>query len=318
MGGGNGSAVTINALKQYGCVFDISAVISMCDSGYSTGAIRKFFNMSPPSDIMRAVLALSPYNFQTLKKIFYKNRISSLPKLTKDLAAGRGPSLGNLIVAFLAKYEGDFVSAVRALEEVLETIGHAYPSTLGQTDLLVELTNGDIVKGETKIDEPDYDRILKITKAWIEPKVVAYDQALEKIKQATCIVLGPGDLYTSIIASLLPQGIKEAMTESKARLVYVVGNAYHTHGETGPEKLSGFVEHLERYLPRPLDFIIYNNAKLDGTQIQTYQKRGWSLIDFDEENMDKDRLVCGNYERSSGGLCPEKLGNIFKSLTSKC
>jgi len=318
MGGGNGSAISICALKRYTDMFDISAVISMLDSGYSTGAIRKFFNILPPGDILRAVLALSPYDFKTLKKIFNKNRISNLKKLNNDLQAARAPSLGNMIIALVAKYEGDFLCAIRGLEEVLETIGHAYPSTLDQADLVVELSSGDIVKGETKIDEPSYDRSFKITKALIEPEVHAYDQALKQIRDATCIVFGPGDLYTSIVASLLPIGIKEAIDESNAHLIYAIGNAYHTDGETGPEKLSDFILQLEQYLPRKIDLTIYNSAQLNKEQLQIYKERGWSLIENDKENISDHKIIEGNYERDSGGLCPQKLGNIFKDLSSNC
>ncbi|HAT03486.1 MAG TPA: hypothetical protein DCS29_01775 [Candidatus Magasanikbacteria bacterium] len=318
MGGGNGSAVTLNAVKQLTDTCDISAVISMLDSGYSTGAIRKFFDMLPPGDILRAILAMSPYNFQILKKIFYKNRISTLKKLNGDLNASRGPSLGNVFIALTTQYEGDFVRAIRSLEEVLETVGHAYPSTLKQADLIVELSNGDIIRGETHIDEPTYDRNLRIKKAYVEPYVEAYPDALDQIKQASCIVFGPGDLYTSIVASLLPQGIQEAIKQSPAKLVYVVGNAYHTHGETGPTTLSEFISELELYLPRPLDYILFNNAQLNKNQLALYARREWSLIEQDiTPDIDK-RIIAGDYERSSGGLCSDKLARMFKKLSTKC
>ena len=318
MGGGNGSAVSLSALKQHTDMFDISAVTSMVDSGYSTGAMRKKFGILPPGDIMRASVSMSKYDYAILKSIFYKNRPTSLEKINKDLNAERGPSLGNLFLLLVSQYEGDFVTALRALEEIVESVGHSYPSTLEQSNIVVELENGDIIKTEHKIDEPDYDRSLKIKRAWLDPEVPAYKDALREIREADAILFGPGDLYTSIISAMLPTGIKEAIDESKAKLVYVVGNAYHTEGETGPEKLSEFVNQLESYLPRPLDVVVYNNTELNNLQVETYKKRGWSLIDCDMENINQDRLVCGNYERSSGGLCPEKLGMIFKSLSSQC
>jgi len=318
MGGGNGSAISLSALKHNTDMFDISAVTSMVDSGYSTGAMRKKFGILPPGDIMRASVSMSKYDYNILKPIFYKNRPVSLEKINKDLDAPRGPSLGNLFLLLVSQYEGNFVTALRALEEIVESVGHAYPSTIEQSNVVVELTNGDIIKGEHKIDEPDYDRSLKIKRAWLDPEVPAYEDALKEIKEAHAIVFGPGDLYTSIISAILPTGIKEAIAKSKAKLVYVVGNAHHAEGETGPEKLSDFIDQLESYLPRPLDIVIYNNTELESLQVEMYKKRGWSLIDFDSENIDPDKLVCGNYERSSGGLCPEKLGMIFKSLATQC
>lgn len=321
MGGGNGSAVSLVALKKLKSEIhdlNISAVISMSDSGHSSGAIRRHFNMLPPGDILRAVLALSPYEFTLLKKIFYKNRVHNLKQWNIDLKASRGPNLGNLFLALVGQYEHDFVSAVRALEEIVEAIGHAFPATLEQCDLVAELSDVSIVKGETKIDEPTYDRNLKIKKVWLEPEVLAYEEACGQIENAHCIVFGPGDLYTSIVASLLPRGISDAIGGSKARLIYVVGNAYHAQGETGPETLSGFITGLEAYLPRPLDYIIFNNARLNAVQQKTYTERGWNLITQDIGKKDDPRIITDNYERGSGGLCSIKLSHIFKELSARC
>jgi len=318
MGGGNGSSISLCALKEHLDLFDISAVTSMVDSGYSTGAMRKKFGMLPPGDIMRASVSMSIYPYKILKPIFYKNRTSTLEKLNTELKAERGPSLGNLFLLFASQYEGDFIKALRALEETVEAVGHAYPSTVEQSELVVELTNGDMIQSETKIDEPEYNRDLKIKKAWLEPEVSAYEEALKKIREADYIIFGPGDLYTSIVASLLPKGIYEAIAESKAHLTYVVGNAYHTEGETGPEKLSDFILELENYLPRKLDHIIYNNAELSLEQSAIYVQRKWSLVEQDVISSDDLRIVEGNYERTGGGLCPEKLGEIFKQLAYNC
>ena len=137
MGGGNGSAVSLSALKRHIDTFDISAVTSMIDSGYSTGAMRKQFGILPPGDIMRASVSMSKYDYNILKPIFYKNRPTSLTKLNTDLGAERGPSLGNLFLLLVSQYEGDFIKALRALEETVESVGHAYPSTVEQSQLVV-------------------------------------------------------------------------------------------------------------------------------------------------------------------------------------
>ena len=96
IGGGNGSSIVLNAIKPFSNDLEISAVITTSDSGYSSGAFRKQYKTLPPGDIMRAVLALSPYDFETLKQIFYRNRLSGLSLLNADLKASRGPNLGNI------------------------------------------------------------------------------------------------------------------------------------------------------------------------------------------------------------------------------
>src|SRR3989339_860667 len=119
IGGGNGSAISIVALKQNLDLFDISAVISMSDSGDSSGRLREEFNTLPPGDIMRAVLALSKYDYPLLKQIFFRNRFSGAGKLD-------GHNLGNLALILGEKYDGDFMSAIRALEQNLpRLVDHA-------------------------------------------------------------------------------------------------------------------------------------------------------------------------------------------------
>ncbi len=316
MGGGNGSSVALDAIKQYADQYELSAVIAMTDSGYSAGVIRKKFGILPPGDIMKASVALSKYPLSVLKPVLFKNRISRLPKLNKDLKARRGPNLGNLFFLFISQYEGDFITALRGFEEALDTVGHAYPATIELGHIVVELTNGDIVKAEHRIDEPDYDRSLKIKRAWLEPKLVGYSDACEQIKAADYIIFSPGDLYTSVIASLLPKGIRESIDESNAKLIYAAGNAFHTHGETGPEKLSEFVEALETYLPRKLDHVVFNNAELPKEAQNKYETRGWSPILVDVTPQDDPRIVMGDYEKEGGGLDSQKLGAILHQIIS--
>ncbi len=314
IGGGNGSSIVLDALKRYADKLEISGVISMSDSGGSSGAIRKKFKMLPPGDIMRAVVALSKYDFEILRKIFYKNRLSATTKLNKDLGAERGPNLGNLIFALVTEYEGDILRAIAALEEAVEAVGHAYPVTLDSSDLCAELLDGTIVKTEAALDEPSYDRSLKIKRVWLEPNVSIYDGARQALESAEYIFLSPGSLYTSVIATLLPHGVKEAIAESKAKLIFVAGDAYELEGETGPEKLSDFVSQLEKYLPRPLDMVIYNNAVLTLEQQKKYEEKKWGLFAVDVDNIVGKKVVGADFSKEDGGLSGEKLGGVLDKI----
>ncbi len=307
IGGGNGSAVSIVSLKQNLDLFDISAVISMSDSGGSSGKLRKEFNTLPPGDIMRAVLAMSKYDFPMLKQIFYRNRFSCVGKLD-------GHNLGNLFLVLGEKFGGDFVLSVRALEQSLEAVGHVYPVTLDRTDLCAELDNGDVVKTEAAIDEPKYDRNLKIKTVWLEPAGTVYPEIKKVLLEADYILFSPGSLYTSVIATILPAGVKEAIAQSKAKLIYAMGSGYVKNSETGPTTVSGVIDALEQYLPRRLDLILYNNAKISKIRQDTYEKRGWAFLANDEENQKGMNIVKVDYERSEGGLCAIKLGKILKDI----
>lgn len=308
IGGGNGSAIAIVALKQNLERFDISSVVSMSDSNGSSGRLRREFKTLPPGDIMRVVLAMSVYDYPILKDIFYRPRFKNSGKLDSH-------NLGNLFLTLSAKYCGSFLKSVSALSQSVKAVGQVYPATLRQTDLVAELTNGDIIRTEGFIDRPRYNRGFKIKKVWLEPKKArAYVPALKAIKQADYVILSPGSLYTSLIAALLPVGIKAALAKTKAKLIYTIGNAYHTHGETGPEKLSDFVKQLERYLPRPLDLVIYNNHQLNPLQKKKYKERGWAVFAKDTQNLPGRRVMGADFERAEGGLCSIRLGKILKKV----
>ncbi|MBI2443963.1 MAG: YvcK family protein [Candidatus Magasanikbacteria bacterium] len=307
LGGGNGSAIVLSGLKKYADRLALSAVISMSDSGGSTGRLRQEFNTLPPSDIMRAVVAMSRYDFTALRQIFYRNRFSGPGKLD-------GHNLGNLFVALVAQYAGDFMAAIRALEISLESVGRAYPVTLQVNDLAVELANGAVVKTDEVIDRPNYDRSLRIKRMWLQPAAAANPEAVRAIKAADYIILSPGSLYTSIIATLLPTGIKEAIAASRGKLWYVAGNAFQLNGETGPAKLSEAVAELEQYLPRPVDIVLYNNVKLNSAQQQRYADKQWGLLTLDAAALGNRPVIGKDFEKPAGGLSSDKLGKILLAM----
>ena len=187
IGGGNGSAVTINALKEHTDVFDISAVIAVSDSGGSSGRLREEFYTLPPGDLMRAILAMSKYEYKLLKQIFYKNRFKDVGKLNAH-------NLGNLFLILSKQYDGDIVHAMRALEQSVEAVGRVYPVTLDVVHLCAELTDGTTVKTEAVLDEPTYDRGKKIKRVWLEPEGKVYEGAKKVIVDARHILLSAASL----------------------------------------------------------------------------------------------------------------------------
>lgn len=307
IGGGNGSALTLRALKAYADEFEIAAVISMSDSGGSSGKLRQEFNTVPPGDILRAVLALSVYDYGVLKKIFYQRRFNAAGKFS-------GHNLGNIFLILGEQYSGDFVTALRALEQAVGAAGCTYPVTLAPNNLCAELSNGQIIRTEAALDEPAYDRSLKIKRVWLEPEAAIYGAARQVIEEAEVIFFSPGSLYTSVIATLLPAGVREAIGKSKARLAYITGDAYELDGETGPERLSDYVTALQSYLPRRLDAIIYNNHPLNALQRQRYAEKRWAQFAGDVDNLSGYRVVAADYETAEGSLSAEKLKDILYQL----
>lgn len=307
VGGGNGSAVSIVALKQHLELFDLSAVVSMSDSGGSSGRLRRELGVLPPGDIMRVVLAMSKYDYVILKKVFFRERFTGAGKLD-------GHNLGNIFVSLAGQYAGNIIDAIKALGQSIETVGTVYPVMTEQADLVAELENGQIVRTEAEIDKPKYDLSIPIKKVWLEPQPEIYPEAEKTLLGADYIVFGPGSLFTSVIATTLAKGFKEAVEKSHAKLIFVTGNAYIQGAETCPHTLSGTVLALEKYLPRRLDAVLFNGQKLNDKQMELYSAKKWILLEDDKENLSGVKVIRDGYEKAVGGLCALQLGEIFSKV----
>ncbi len=306
IGGGNGSSIMIRALKYHRELFDISAIVSTSDSGGSSGRLKEEFGALPPGDILRAVLSMSEsYDYETfLKPMFYKERFRGVGKLDDH-------NLGNLFLVLAANYAGDFISAVRALEQSVNAIGKVYPSTIDRTDLVAELENGEKVFTEAEIDRPKYDKSIKIKKVGLTNHAEIYPEAAKQIEEADYVILSTGSLFCSVIASILPKGFYEAFAKSKAQIIFVAGNKYEINGETGPRCMCKCLWTLEEYLPRRVDKLIFNAHELSAEQKEYYKKKGWGVLDYNPEHVKATTIVGADFERETGGLDHKKLSKIF-------
>ncbi|MBU0635978.1 uridine diphosphate-N-acetylglucosamine-binding protein YvcK, partial [Candidatus Micrarchaeota archaeon] len=221
-GGGTGLSTLLTGLKHF--TDNLSAIVTVTDSGKSSGKLRKEQNMLPPGDIRNCLVALSNRE-ERLKKLFqYRFQNGSL----------EGHSFGNLFIAALTATTGSFEKAVQEASRILAIQGKVVPSTLSNTHIGVELENGQVLVGEDTIVARN-DTVHKrspIKKAFLKPaSVKATPEALEEIKNADLIILGPGCLYTSIISNLLVNGIASSIQKSKAKKVFVC-NIMTQQGQT--------------------------------------------------------------------------------------
>jgi uncharacterized cofD-like protein len=265
VGGGTGTYQVLTGLKNYAATkkypLDISAVISMCDSGGSTGRLRRELGILPPGDVRRAILALSdlPFAQNTLEKVFNFRFANG-----KSLA---GHSLGNILLAALVQITGSMDRAIEEAARILNVSGHVFPVTLEKTNLVAVLEDGTKVYGESSVDRRRVKPELAIKKVFLTPKVKLFPKAETVLKRADLIVLGPGDLYTSIVPSLLVEGCASSIVKSKAKLVYIV-NLMTKKGETDGFAASDFVKAIQNYLGYGrgrLDYVLVN-GKLNSTE----------------------------------------------------
>nr|MBP7992909.1 YvcK family protein [Candidatus Magasanikbacteria bacterium] len=284
---------------------DLTGVISVADNGGSSGKLREELGVLPPGDLLRAVLALSEYDFGMLKDIFYKTRFTEAGKLSEH-------NLGNLFITFAAQYS-DLLSALKAFGQALRVRGTVLPATLESVDLCAELSNGEIMRGEESIDEPKYNRELRVKRVFLDPAPQALPEAIQAIKEADLLVLGGGDIYTSMVASVLPTGIQAAVAESKAPIAYVSNRYYHANGETVSHKVSEIIVELEKYLPRNIDLILIDPTPITDSERETTEAKKWGIKENDLENI-SCQIVEGEFDAKFIGINPEALGQTFKKI----
>ncbi|MCK5211290.1 YvcK family protein [Candidatus Parcubacteria bacterium] len=268
IGGGTGQAVVLVALRNIANI-DIKAIVSTMDDGGSTGRLRQELGILPPADPYRCVLALSPH--QEIYAPFLRKRFSNNKKL-------RGHRVGNMLLAMLDQYTGSFKEALGALEEVLEARGRVLPITTKKIQLCAEYSDGYKVCGEDAIDDPAVDVPLRrITRLYTEPEEEADKEALMSVTEADYIILGPGDLYTSVLANVVVKGMGEAIKNAKARLIFI-SNIMSKRGQTHGMKISDLVNEIGKYCLRKPDFVIINNGKILASIKEKYQGKGEHVI----------------------------------------
>lgn len=299
-------------LKKYSTM--ITGITSMVDNGGSAGQLRVDFNVLPPGDIRRHILALS-----------------DAPQWKKDLwvfrfghevfdGGHKGHVFANAFIAGLENNLKDYGKALDVMHEFMEVNKkhRALPATIEKTQIYAELENGEIVKGEDEIDVPlKHDPKLKIKKVYLEPKAKAYPKALAEVEKADLITIGPGDLYSSAIPCLMMEGMSEAFKKSRAKKVLIT-NTMTKLGETNDFSVADFASEVEKYMGCPLDFVIYNSQTPAKERIEEYKKEEPAIMELvkADKGLDKNKFITGDLLLADGPVIydPEKLVKLLMSL----
>jgi len=315
IGGGRGQFALLSGLRDIEEI-EITSVVSMVDSGGSTGRLRDELGILPPGDVLKCILALSPYR-DIACKIFLKRFVSD-----KRL---QGHNAGNMLLTMLSRYTGSFPRALKALAEILEAKGTILPVTVEKATLVAELTDGSRIFGEEAIDIPRGNQREKIRNVFLVPHhsdhISVYPPALEAIKEADYVLIGPGDLFTSIIPTLIVPNVKKALQATKGVILYII-NIMTKFGETHNFKAQDFVEKLEEVIGKKVDGIIYNTKKPNEEIITPYIEQKAEFVEFDEDGeFWKTRNIFSSdlLENSSGNIRHDskKLALLIKDIISR-
>jgi len=256
------------------------------DDGGSSGRLRHELGILPPGDIRNCLIALA--DAEGAMTALLQHRFQDT---TGNLS---GHSVGNLLIAAMTQIKGDFEQAIQEISKVLAIRGRVLPSTLTHVSLRAEMDDGACVEGETAIVEyPARIRRMHLNPPDVEPP----QEALDAIRQADVIVLGPGSLFTSVVPNLLVPKIADALRATDALRVYVC-NVMTQPGETDGFTASDHVRALEAHAGgRVCDYVLVNTATPQPELMERYRASGQDLVlpDVDRIRQMGYKVIMGNF-----------------------
>lgn len=267
VGGGTGLSVLLQGIKAY--TNNITAIVTVTDTGGSSGRLRDELDILPPGDIRNCLVALA--DAEPLIRDLFQYRFQEGEGL-------KGHSFGNLFITALSMVTGDFERAIRESSKVLAIRGRVLPSTLDKVTLVGEFADGSIVEGETKIT----DTRKPLKQISLRPaNCHATEEVVEAIHNADLIIMGPGSLYTSILPNLLIKDIANSVMESDAYRVFII-NAMTQPGETerytANDHLKALISHTS---PGIIDVCFLNTQPIPKAVLDRYEETNSHPVEVD-------------------------------------
>jgi len=271
IGGGTGLSVLLRGLKEY--TSNLTAIVTVADDGGSSGRLRGDLGMLPPGDVRNCLVALADKESLMEKLLQYRFSFGELA----------GHNLGNLLLAALNNMNGSFDGAVKGLSRVLAIRGQVLPVTLENVSLCAEMEDGEVVCGESRIPKSGK----RIRRVFLEPGACfPVEEALQAIKCADAIILGPGSLYTSVLPNLLVCGMPGALASAKALKIYVC-NVMTQPGETAGYTAADHLKAILDHAGPVVDWTLVNNGVIHGRTLNRYRKEGAEPVKIDEKEIIK-------------------------------
>jgi uncharacterized cofD-like protein len=313
LGGGTGLPLVLRGLRQHlpaDCL--ITAVVTAADSGGSSGALRTQYGVLPPGDIRNCLLALARVAPEVAAALQYR-----FDGLSGADAAGPEHAVGNLLLAALDMVAADGVTAVRLAADLLGIKDVILPSTTDQVQLVATLADGRHVRGEAEIPRSGGPVVsLRID----PPDASPAPGVLDALKTADAVILGPGSLFTSIIATLIVPGVVEAIIGAPGPRI-LVGNLMTEPGETDHYGLAAHLDALAIHgLPSAvLDYVVVNSSPIPPKTLARYRAEGAEPVELDLASASGLPLVVAADLLDSGPVlrhAPDKLGPILRDLAA--
>ena len=290
IGGGTGLSTMLRGLKKY--TKNLTAVVTVADDGGGSGVLRRDIGMPPPGDIRHCMESLANVEPIMERLLTYRFQEGSLA----------GQSFGNLILAALNGVTGSVEEAVAQMSQVLAITGRILPVTSADVQLEAVFENGARVVGESKISSFKKEQDCRIAHVALLPeRPAALPAALQAIREADLILMGPGSLYTSVIPNLLVEGVVEAICRSEALKIYVC-NIMTQEGETEGYTAADHVDALLSHgAPGLVDLCLANSAPVRPGLVEKYREEDAAPILVDRERIRAMGLELEEYPVASEG-----------------
>lgn len=261
-GGGTGLPSLIGGLKRNPWL-SVNAVVTMFDSGGSSGQLRDELGVLPPGDILRCALALARNEGEARRVL-----LSRLP--TIEHARLSGHTGGNLLLSMMQQYTGDFLAAVGGLRALLGCQGYVWPVSVEQAMLCAEFADGTIHCGEVEVDR-GHARGHEVRELWLEPDAHILPEARDAITTFDAVIIGPGSFFTSLMPTLMVGGVKDALATVKGPIVLVANLLTEGRGmrEFSAADAAGWVS---RTIGRPVDVVLFNTARPGAEILAQYER----------------------------------------------
>ena len=272
IGGGTGTSTLVSAMKPMN--LDMTAIVTVADSGGSTGRLRDEFGFQPVGDLRQSLAALADEGTQEWIRKLLLYRFEKGDGLS-------GHNLGNLILTALQDMAGSTASALEIAEKIFRLDGKIFPVTQKNVQLVIELKDGTVLLGEDHLNDTKQHQEIKSVR--LSPNAELYELSKQAIQQASVICVGPGDVYGSIVPALAVKGLKKAVQTSKSKIVFFV-NLMNRANQTHQWPASKHLQLIEKYLGTSVDHIFINDAPVPKNVLKLYLEEGETLVTNDLAN----------------------------------
>src|SRR5438552_2358445 len=248
LGGGTGLPSLLGGLKTNPWI-RADAVVTMFDSGGSSGVLRDELGVLPPGDILKCALALSR-NSKEARRVL----LARLPML--EHARLGGHTGGNLLLSMMQRYSGDFLDAIDGLRALLGCRGRVWPVSVQQASVCAEYDDGSMTRGEVEVDAGQSSgRFVK--RIWLEPPVAIHPSVAKAISEFDAVTIGPGSFYTSLMPIFLVRGVADALKEMKGPIILIANLLTEGRGMSGFTAADA-VARIEEAIKRPIEVAVLN------------------------------------------------------------